>query len=408
MSGFGFTPNEGIFGGPINEGMPMLASAPLREGARKFLATHNDLPVGLTDLNKISEACQIAHTWIEAATQFPLSASNSDLAWTRKEWMESSIPGWQKLVEPLAQGMAEALVKVMGEVSPDIPEELRTNFNVESFLPMMRGFMGSLIAGQLGQSIGALAIKVTGSNDVAIPLFAKNGVHLLPQNVAAWGEGLEIPEQEILIYLALREVAANRLFTHTSWLSDYIRDLITAYGKGITVDIRSIQSQAEDALNSGELDINNPDSITLAINNGMFQPEQSAAQSAALGKLEITLALIEGWIDHVVTLSARDRLPSFAALQEMHRRSRIENSPAQQLFASLLGLEVSPRKMRECAEFWNSIYDITSASSDAEEAVRIRDHRWEDPTLLPTADDLADPAGFLASTTVPDDLSGLL
>ena len=190
MSGFGFTPNEGIFGGPINEGMPMLASAPLREGARKFLATHNDLPVGLTDLNKISEACQIAHTWIEAATQFPLSASNSDLAWTRKEWMESSIPGWQKLVEPLAQGMAEALVKVMGEVSPDIPEELRANFNVESFLPMMRGFMGSLIAGQLGQSIGALAIKVTGSNDVAIPLFAKNGVHLLPQNVAAWGEGL--------------------------------------------------------------------------------------------------------------------------------------------------------------------------------------------------------------------------
>jgi putative hydrolase len=408
MSGFGFTPNEGIFGAPINEGMPMLASAPLRDGARKFLATHNDLPVGVTDLNKIIQACEIANTWIEGSTQFPQSASNSDVAWTRREWMESSIPGWQKLVEPLAQGMAEALVKVMGEVSPEIPEEMRANFNVESFLPMMRGFMGSMIAGQLGQSIGALAISVTGSNDVALPLFAKNGVHLLPQNVAAWGEGLEIPEQEVLIYLALREVAAHRLFTHTPWLADYLRDLITAYGKGITVDIQSIQSQAEDALNSGELDINNPDSITLAINNGMFQPEQSPAQSAALAKLEMALALIEGWIDHVVTLSAHDRLPSLAALQENHRRARIESAPSQQLFASLLGLEVSPRKMRECAHFWNAIYEITLNADGNEEAIRVRDHRWEDPTLLPTATDLSDPAGFLASTTVPDDLSGLI
>ena len=139
----------------------------------------------------------------------------------------------------------------------------------------------------------------------------------------------------------------------------------------------------------------------------MFQPEQSPAQAAALSKLEMALALIEGWIDHVTELSATDRLPSLSALQETHRRARITSSPTQQLFASLLGLEVSPRKMRECANFWREIY-ILSADSDAESAVAIRDHRWEDPTLLPTAEDLADPVGFLASTTVPDDLSGLL
>ena len=421
MSGFGFTPNEGIFGGPIPQGSPMLATAALREGARKFLATHNDLPVGTTDLAKISEACAIANTWIEDKTQFPMSAFNSDLAWTRREWMESSLAGWQKLVEPLAQGMAEALVKVMGEISPEIPEEMRSSFSLDNFLPVMRGFMGSLIAGQLGQSIGALAVNITGANDVALPLFTKHGTHLIPQNIAKWGEGLDIPEQEIMIYLALREVAANRLFAHTPWLPDYVRDLITAYGKGITVDITSIQNQAESALNSGELDINNPESITLAINNGMFQPEQSPAQSAALAKLEMALALIEGWIDHITTLSAADRLPSLSALQETHRRARITSAPTQQLFASLLGLEVSPRKMRECANFWNEIYTIAGATessssasassaqaSSSASAIEVRDHRWEDPTLLPTAEDLADPAGFLASTTVPDDLSGLL
>ncbi len=403
MSGFGFTPNGGNFGAPISDGVPMLGAHALRESARTYLSQHNNLPVGVNDLQKISEACAIANTWIEDKTQFPLSAYNSDLAWTRREWIDSSINGWQQLVEPLAQGMAEALVKVMGQISPDIPDELRASMNIDSFLPVMRGFMGSLIAGQLGQSIGALAVKVTGAGDVALPLFEKPGTHLIPENIALWGEGLDIPEQEMLIYLALREVAANRLFAHTPWLPEYLRDLITAYGKGITVDIAAIQDQAESALNSGELDVNNPESITLAINNGMFQPEQSAAQTSALAKLEMALALIEGWIDHVTDLSASDRLPSLHALQEMHRRARITSSPTQQLFASLLGLEVSPRKMRECAEFWNAIYAL-----GGEDGVNVRDHRWEDSALLPTSDDLADPGAFLASTTVPDDLSGLI
>ena len=395
MSGFGFFPSEGFFnaGSDGGAGSPMLQTTVMRESARKFLSTHTDLPIGRDDQRKMQEAVDIANTWIEERTQFPATVTNADVAWSRRDWIDQSISGWQQLVEPLAEGMVEALSKVLKEMGPEV-----------GFLPVMRGFMGQLIATQLGQSIGTLSIGLTGSQDAAIPLFEKSGAHLIPQNIALWGEGLEIPEQEIAIYIALREVAAQRLFAHTPWLSEYIRGLIQSYGTGITVDIESIQSQAESAMNSGELDINNPDSITMAINQGMFQPEQSAAQSAALAKLEITFALIEGWIDHVAYLSATDRLPALAALQESYRRSRIESAPTQQLFAMLLGLQISPRLTRECAHFWNEIYGLSGAENGG---VAIRDHRWEDPALLPTASDLSDPAAFLASTTVPDDLSGL-
>ena len=396
MSGFGFLPNEGFFnagssGGP---GEPMLQPNVMRDSARKFLSTHTDLPIGRDDQRKMQEAVDIANTWIEERTQFPATVTNADVAWSRKDWIDQSINGWQQLVEPLAEGMVEALSKVLKEMGPEV-----------GFLPVMRGFMGQLIATQLGQSIGTLSISLTGSQDAAIPLFEKSGAHLIPQNIALWGEGLQIPEQEIAIYIALREVAAQRLFAHTPWLSGYIRGLIQSYGTGITVDIESIQSQAESAMNSGELDINNPDSITMAINQGMFQPEQSAAQSGALAKLEMTFALIEGWIDHVAYLSATDRLPSIAALQESYRRSRIESAPTQQLFAMLLGLQISPRLTRECSQFWSEIYRLNGAEIGG---VAIRDYRWEDPALLPTASDLADPVTFLASTTVPDDLSGLI
>ena len=388
VSGFGFGPTSS--GDDFTTKAAMLSVEALRQSSRKFLSdsSTSDLPVGKVDLEAISQALNIANTWLDSATIFPATDQGTDIAWTRRQWLDASIPGWQKMVEPLADGMAGALGAVV------------TDMGVQGFLPIMRGFMGSLIATQLGQSIGALAMKVTGSNDVALPLFDNYGAHLVPQNIAQWGEGIDVPAQEIAIFLALREAASSRLFIHTPWLSEYIQRAMTEYGKGIKIDVASIQSQAERAMNSGELDINNPESINIAINQGMFMPEQSVEQGLALEKLEMALALIEGWIDHVVGVAANDLLPSLSALQETLRRARVTNSPTQQLFATLLGLEVSPRKMRECAKFWSELFLIGG--------VQLRDHRWEDSSLLPTSDDLGDAEKFLRSTTVPDDLSGLL
>jgi putative hydrolase len=132
----------------------------------------------------------------------------------------------------------------------------------------------------------------------------------------------------------------------------------------------------------------------------LFTPQQSPAQELALTKLEMTLALIEGWIDHVISQVANDRIPSFNALIENSRRRRATNSPMQQLFASLLGIEISPRKLREASAFWGEVKKLRGADG--------RDKCWEDPAFLPMPKDLADAKAFLDSVTVPDDLSGLI
>jgi putative hydrolase len=114
----------------------------------------------------------------------------------------------------------------------------------------------------------------------------------------------------------------------------------------------------------------------------------------------MALALIEGWIDHVISEVGAERIPSFNALIENSRRRRAVNSPMQQLFATLLGLEVSPRKMREAAVFWSEVKSLRGSDG--------RDRCWEDPAFLPMPNDLKDVAAFLNSVTVPDDLSGLI
>ncbi len=112
----------------------------------------------------------------------------------------------------------------------------------------------------------------------------------------------------------------------------------------------------------------------------------------ALTRLEMTLALIEGWIDHVISQVAAERIPAFSALIENSRRRRATNAPMQQLFANLLGLEVSPRKMREASAFWSEVKTLRGSDG--------RDKCWEDPAFLPMPDDLADVKGFLNSVTI--------
>ena len=171
----------------------MLQPVVMRDAARAFLSTHSDLPVGHNDAAKAKEAIDIANTWIEAFTQFPATVSNADVAWSRRDWIDQSVNGWQKLVEPLAEGMVDALGKVLKEMGPEVEAATGGIPGAEAgFLPVMRSFMGQLIATQLGQSIGTLSISLTGSQDAAIPLFEKSGAHLIPQNIAIWGEGLEI------------------------------------------------------------------------------------------------------------------------------------------------------------------------------------------------------------------------
>ena len=402
LSNFGLNPAT-LFAAANSAGSvgPLISTDILRDVARKFISSQGELPIGSQDIADAQVALDIANTWLDEATNFPALSRSNLPAWSRRDWLDSSVANWAKMIEPLADGMASALTNVLKQgPTPGSIEGPIEGPELAAIAPIMRAFMGSLIASQLGTSVGQLAVSITGSNDVAIPLFTQSEARLIPQNITAWAQGLDIPIDEVRIFLAIREAAASRLFSHTPWLSKYIQDAITSYGAGIKIDIDSIQEQAERALETGELDINNPESISVAISAGLFKPEQSASQDAALAKLEMALALIEGWIDYVTTKAVGDRLPSYPALSETLRRRRALKSPTQQLFATLLGLEVSPRKARECAQFWFEV--------ESEIGLSNRDQRWEDPALLPRAEELADVKKFLASTSVPDDLSGLI
>ncbi len=390
----------------------------IRDISKKFLSAHGELPVSIADLTATQEAMNIADLWLNEATVFPPLPMGDNSALSRRDWIDSTLNGWEDIARPLVEGMSDAMAGMlkdnlgengisMDQLGVNLSGMNLSGMNLsgaqipQSLLATIMGtFMSSLISTQLGQTIGNLSTTVTGANDVALPLTKEIRPALIPQNAANWGSGLGIDEGEVRIYLALRELAAARLFTSAPWLREYIKNAIASYGKGIRVDITAITEQAQEAMSSGELDPANPESLTLALSGGMFTPEETPTQKAALENLETVLALIDGWIDSVVTLAAKNRLPSLIQLRETQQRRRATKSPTQELFATLVGLEVSPRRTREAIAFWEKIVELKDVKS--------RDEIWDESFLLPRADQLGNAEGFLKSRTVPDDLSGLI
>jgi len=379
----------------------------VRDTAKKFATAQGSAPIGANDVADIEQAFSIAELWLNEATFFPQSTNTGNIALARTDWVDTTLAGWQTSVEPLATGLSSAIGELLKQADLGAGQSFETADGEQSQMQipvgmiaaLLNSFIGSLIATQLGQAIGGLAGKVTGAHDVGLPLIDAPYPALVPQNIKEWGTDLDIPADEIRIFHALREAAVARLFSHNPWLVSYIRTAITDYGKGINIDMDAIQEQAQRAFESGNgFDPANPESFTIALNDGIFTPQESPAQRAALTKLETVLALIDGWSEEVVVLAAGDRLPNLAALQETLRRRRATSAPAQQLFSSLFGLQVSPRLAREATSFWRQIRELKDVQS--------RDHIWSG--ILPTADDLLTPESYLKSLVVPDDLSGLI
>ncbi len=160
---------------------------------------------------------------------------------------------------------------------------------------MMRRIGGMMVGGQTGAAIGALAQEVVSSTDVGLPIGPEGTAALLPAGVADFGAGLSVSQDEVRLFLALREAAHHRLFAHVPWLRARLLGAVEDYARGITVDTSALR----DAM--PQIDPANPEALNEALAGAaLFQPEDTEQQKAALARLETVLALVEGWVATVV------------------------------------------------------------------------------------------------------------
>ncbi|UFS59926.1 zinc-dependent metalloprotease [Subtercola endophyticus] len=323
----------------------------------------------------LEQALHVAELWLDEVTFVTELAATPKLL-SRKEWVTATMPVWTQLAEPVALSIADALTRVLKEQAP---EELSGMMAGASQL--MRNIGGALFAMQLGQVVGQLSTEVVSGGDVGIPLLSDQQAALVPQNLAEFGDGLDIAPDQVQLYLSVREIAHARLFRHAKWLRLHMISSITEFARGISIDTDRLEELA-----SG-FDPSNPEELRQAMVSGALIPPKSEAQEQALARLETTLALVEGWVD-VVTAAATVRLPKRDAVAETVRRRRATGGPAESAFSTLVGLELRPRRLREAAAMWQAVTDAVGAEG--------RDALWSHPDVVPTSEDIDNPAGLVA------------
>jgi putative hydrolase len=344
------------------------------------LASRTAVPTLPAERSSLEQAFHVAELWLDEATSLSPLPTTPKLI-SRTEWATATMPVWTQLAEPVATSIANALTEVLREQAPEEMAGLMQNAG-----QIMRNLGGTLFAMQLGQVVGQLSTEVVSGGDIGIPLLGEEAA-LIAQNVDAFGRGLDIPSDQVQLYLAVRELAHARLFRQAKWLRLHVLTSITEFARGIRVDTDKLEALAAD------FDPANPELLRDAVTSGALIPPKSEEQLAALARLESMLALIEGWVD-VVTAKATLRLPRADAIAESVRRRRASGGPAESAFATLVGLELRPRRLREAAAMWRAVTD--SAGAEA------RDTLWAHPDVMPTASDIDDPSALITRITSPE------
>ena len=352
--------------------------------ARKGAASSADPTPGQRERDAVADALRLADHWLDSTTDFT-SGVTSTAAWSRAEWVEGTLDVWKVLVEPVAEQSVQGL-------SGALPAEAQAMAG--PMIGMIGKAMGAMLATQVGSGLGALAGEVLTVSDIGLPLAAPGKAALVMSNVRAFAEGLDVGEDDVVLYLALREAAHQRLFGSVPWLREHLIGAVAAYAGGVEINAEGLQQRMEEQLRG--VDPTNPESLQALVDGGLFDLPKSPKQEAALSRLEVTLALVEGWVDEVVGQATAERMPAAAKMQEAVRRRRAAGGPAEQTFAALVGLELRPRRLRDASTLWGSLR--TRQGTEA------RDGVWMHPDLLPTQADLDDPLGFREESTAPADL----
>jgi putative hydrolase len=360
-----FSGAGGSGGGPVNYDL----ARKLASSSIGFTA-----PIAEATSGAVTDAVHLADTWLDGATALPAGATKA-VAWTPQDWVDGTMDTWKRLCDPMA-------AQISSVWSAALPEEAKAMAG--PLMAMMTQMGGMAFGQQLGQALGTLSKEVLTSTDVGLPLGPKGVAVLMPDAIEALSEGLEQSRSEIMTFLAAREAAHHRLFSGVPWLSSQLLSSVEAYAQGMKIDMSGMEELAQGIDPSVLTD---PAAMEKLMSQGMFEPKATPEQTAALERLETLLALVEGWVQTVVAAALGERMPGTVALAEMLRRRRATGGPAEQTFGTLVGLELRPRKMREAAVLWERL--TSAAGIDARDAV------WNHPDLMPSSDDLDEPASFI-------------
>jgi putative hydrolase len=298
----------------------------------------------------------------------------------RTTWVARTLDAYRPLFERLAGSLASPVADEEDPAVP-VPAELALVGELAKLVtPSMLGVA-------IGSMIGHLARRSFGPYDLPIPRPGERELLLLPATVDAVADEWSLSRDELLLWVCLHQLATQAVLG-VEHVGSSLTTLLQDHAGGFRPDPRSLADRM------GQLDVDDPASGVADLQRLFGDPEvllgavRSPEQEALRPRLDALVAVITGYVDHIVDEAAASVTSSGAQLGEVARRRRVELGSGERLLERLLGLHLTLDQVARGRAFVGGV--VERAGSDG--LARL----WESEATLPTPAEVDAPGLWLA------------
>jgi putative hydrolase len=305
---------------------------------------------------------------------------------TRGEWARRTLDHYQPLFERLSSslnGPGTAPSATPGdEPAPDDP--------TAALLGGLFSMVGPLFLGmQAGSMVGHLAGRALGQYDLPLPRPRSDELLVVPDNITAFRDEWSLAEDDVRLWVCLTEIT-----NHAVLGLPHVRERL----EGLVLDYASLfrpdPSALEDRL--GAVDLSDQASLAAAFNDpeALLGVIRSPEQQALLPQLDALVAVVVGYVDHVLDATGTTLLGSYGQLSEALRRRRVEAASADRFVERMLGLELAQSQYERGKAFVDGVFERAGATGLS--------RLWQGRRELPTPAEVDAPGLWLARIDIPD------
>jgi len=355
---------------------------------------------------RIEELLRVAELHVAEATGLPVSSGGllTARSVTPREWALGTLDDWKPLLEKLATTMTAVLPlgpedagEVLGGLGGGFGGGTGGPAGTGGFDPMAQLFgnlpqvLGPFLFGmQAGTMVGQLGFRAMGLYDLPMPRPARDELVLVPATIDAFASDWSLAPDDVRLWVCLRETANNAVLGRPHVRSRLDRLI----GEYVSAFLPNPQSLEERLTGFDPTDL-------ASLQEALGDPEtllgelQNDTQRRLQVPLRSLLAVVVGYVDHIMDNVGRRLIGSYIPLTEALRRRRLEESSGTRILGQLFGVALDESSYERGQDF---VRGIVERAGD-EGLSRL----WRSERELPTPAELDAPGLWLARIDLPDD-----
>jgi coenzyme F420 biosynthesis associated uncharacterized protein len=246
----------------------------------------------------------------------------------------------------------------------------------------LRATLGATIAAETGLVMGYMSQRVLGQYELSL-LQPEQPPRLLfvSPNLGRAVADLKIDRESFLGWVVLHELTHVFQFSGVDWLRGHLGGLLEQYLA--TVDVRVERGAAGGVPTLPNLQR----LVELFREGGLIALVQTREQRRILDGVQATMAVIEGYSEHVMDAVGEKVLPAYAGLREAMERRRRSRSAPERILQRLLGLDLKMRQYEIGKRFCDDVVE--------RRGIDTLNRVWSAPSALPTMRELKDPGAWI-------------